>query len=63
MKRSLTLHKKEKHKFCCQRELNWENTLVNSIGKGLFTNLNKALVNALNIYILYLYLNTFGKTF
>ena len=40
-------NKKEKNKCYCQYEVNWENVLTNSIGKGLFTGPNKALVNTL----------------
>ena len=36
---------KENKKLCCQHKLNWENALVNSIEKGLFTDPNKGLVN------------------
>lgn len=40
------VNKKEKKTYC-QYEVNWENVLTNSIGKGLFTGPNKALVNTL----------------
>ena len=38
--------KKEKQ-ICCLHKLNWENVLVNSIGKGPFTSHAEALVNIL----------------
>ena len=38
-------HKQEqKNKFWAEHKLNWENALINSIGKGLFAGPNKVLV-------------------
>ena len=44
MKRTLTYTKKSN--FCCYHELDWENSLLNSIGLGPFTGHNKAPVKA-----------------
>ena len=41
-------HKQKwKSKFWAEHKLNWENALINSIGKGLFAGFNKVLVNTL----------------
>ena len=35
--------------FCCQYKLNWKNAIENSLGKWLFSDPNKALVNILQV--------------
>ena len=46
-----TMHKPETKSFCYCK-LNWENALVNLIGKGLFPNPSKALANTLPEFLM-----------
>ena len=41
------LDKNKKKQICFNYKLDWENALVNSIGKAPFTGPNKTLVNTL----------------